>query len=133
MFQIHRLDYIKASTSRSDAISGVEGQKGFFARLSSSLCREQLGHENEEILDCLWRDALEDMGSMNEAVEVTMVAMPEFPKAETIQLWGCAVLQQVFLAYVHYSKCVIPLLLSWRSKICSSCKSSSIAAEEKSI
>eukprot|EP00250_Pteridium_aquilinum_P018331 c24036_g1_i1 orf=395-9547(-) len=108
----------KASTCGSDTIGGDEGQKGLLSlsRASSSLCLEQLGHEHAETLDCLGRGALEDIGWLNEAVEVTMVAMPEFPKAETIQVWGCAVLQQVFLAYVHYSKRVMPLLPTGSAK-----------------
>lgn len=93
----------KANNCGKDTPRSDEGRKGLsFSR--ANLYLEQPGDEQAETLACLGRGALEDIGRLNEAVEVTMVAMPEFPKVETIQVWGCAVLQQVFLAYVHYSK-----------------------------
>ncbi|MCO5553537.1 hypothetical protein L7F22_007059 [Adiantum nelumboides] len=81
-------------------------------------CREQLGCRQNESTT-FERGALEDIEQLNEAVEATMVAMPEFPKVETIQVWGCAVLQQVFIAYVHYSKHIM-LLSSTGSPFCGS-------------
>ncbi|KAI5068509.1 hypothetical protein GOP47_0016854 [Adiantum capillus-veneris] len=85
---------------------------------SSRACREQLGYRRSESTK-FERGALEDIEQLNEAVEVTMVAMPEFPKVETIQVWGCAVLQQVFIAYVNYSKHIM-LLSSAGSASCGS-------------
>lgn len=46
-------------------------------------------------------DVLDGIGELHTVVEIVMAAMREFPKIETIQIWGCAVLQQAFPAYIQ--------------------------------
>ncbi|EFJ17510.1 hypothetical protein SELMODRAFT_420896 [Selaginella moellendorffii] len=58
------------------------------------------------------KDIVDNVERISAAVEATMAAMREFSKVETVQVWGCAVLQQAFLPYVHYAKCLGPVCAS---------------------
>lgn len=49
-------------------------------------------------------NVLDGIGELHTVVEIVMVAMREFPKIETIQIWGCAVLQQAFPAYIQLAQ-----------------------------
>ncbi|KAG6552653.1 hypothetical protein Mapa_005600 [Marchantia paleacea] len=63
------------------------------------------------------KDVVDDVERMNAVFEVTMTAMREFPKVETVQVWGCAVLQQAFLAYVHYAKRLAPVSMALEASL----------------
>jgi hypothetical protein len=49
-------------------------------------------------------NVLDGIGELHTVVEIVMAAMREFPKIETIQIWGCAVLQQSFPAYIQLAQ-----------------------------
>ncbi|BBN07622.1 hypothetical protein MPTK1_4g05100 [Marchantia polymorpha subsp. ruderalis] len=63
------------------------------------------------------KDVVNDVERMDAVFEVTMTAMREFPKVETVQVWGCAVLQQAFLAYVHYAKRLAPVSMALEASL----------------
>jgi len=51
-------------------------------------------------------NVLDSIGDLHTVVGIVMAEMPEFPKIETIQIWGCAVLQQAFPTYIQLAQCM---------------------------
>lgn len=110
--KLSKADSFVVNSCGNDIPISKQDQKGFSPLLNADTCFEQAGVKHAETIACLGNDLIDDIERLNAAVEVTMSAMPEFPKVETVQVWGCAVLQLAVLAYVHYSKRMKPLASS---------------------